>query len=440
MKRSSSVLLAMGIVASSSFAYHVASAGGNSVDTSCWDQYNLRGTTKVSTLVPSGVAPKDCTPAPGCWFGYRASDGKRNSWYVPYGMKPSQACLSTSTAAPETTAAAAPETTAAPAPETTAAPAPETTAAPAPETTAAPAPETTAAPAPETTAAPAPDTTAAPAPDTTAAPAPDTTAAPAPTTALAGQFVETFTGNTGLDRFNFGVYHRGDALGGPRWPGATSWPGDHDLNCGPPTEGTRTVRRDTDEWIYLCRDHIMTSIGDTDGYSTGWFAPKQTFTTQRTVSWDVNVTDLLGRQWWEVSIVPANFNSGIPSCPQCSAMSWIADTAGLPAYPAGSVVVGNSQRGFQVWTDGVDRQVMPHWLIRYDDPEGAASKAIRRPFSMTDNANGTITVNYGGLRTFTVPGTFPDEFVVVFKDHNYTPDKDGIPVGYTWHWDNIIIR
>jgi hypothetical protein len=93
-----------------------------------------------------------------------------------------------------------------------------------------------------------------------------------------------------------------------------------------------------------------------------------------------------------------------------------------------------------VWTDGVDRQVMPHGLIRSDDPEGAASKAIRRPFSMTDNRNGTITVNYGGLRTFTVPGTFPAEFAVVFKDHNYTPDKDGIPVGYTWHWDNIIIR
>ena len=30
-------------------------------------------------------------------------------------------------------------------------------------------------------------------------------------------------------------------------------------------------------------------------------------------------------------------------------------------------------------------------------------------------------------------------FEVYFKDHNYTPDKDDVPVGYTWHWDNIRI-
>ena len=159
MKRSSALVLAVGIIASSSFAYHIASASASSRDTSCWDQYNLRGTTLVGTLVPAGVAKKDCTPAPGCWFGYRASDGKRNSWYVPHGSKPVTACGPGNTTAP--VIAAAP-TTAAP---TTAAP---TTAAP---TTAAP---TTAAP---TTAAP---TTTAP---TTAAP---TTAAPttvAPTTA-----------------------------------------------------------------------------------------------------------------------------------------------------------------------------------------------------------------------------------------------------------------
>ena len=75
------------------------------------------------------------------------------------------------------------------------------------------------------------------------------------------------------------------------------------------------------------------------------------------------------------------------------------------------------------------------------DPEGAASKAIRRPFSVTDNRNGTLTVNYGGFATYTVPGSFPaGEFRVVFKDHNYTPDKELIPVGHTWHWDNIVIK
>ena len=93
MKRSVTALLTVGIVASSSFAYHVTSASGISQDTACWDQYNLRGTRKVSTLAPAGVAPEDCTPAVGCWYEYRASDGRRKSWLVPHGTKPSEACV-----------------------------------------------------------------------------------------------------------------------------------------------------------------------------------------------------------------------------------------------------------------------------------------------------------------------------------------------------------
>ena len=61
-----------------------------------------------------------------------------------------------------------------------------------------------------------------------------------------------------------------------------------------------------DQVIYACRDHLMTSMGDVDGYSILWFAPDATFRGAEvtTVSWEVNVTDLGGRQWWEVSIVP----------------------------------------------------------------------------------------------------------------------------------------
>ena len=391
MKRSTSVLLAAGIIATSSFAHHVTSASGNGVDTSCWDQYNLRGSTLVSTLVPAGVARKDCTPGVGCWFAYRASDGRRTSWFVPHGKKPIAAC-SSSTAAP--------------------------------------------APVPM---APAPTAPPAPAP-TTATPAP-TTVAPSPSVVPAtGQFVETFTGNTGFERFDYGIYHRDEANLGA-WPGAATWAGDHDANCGTPNT-QRTIHRDRkNESFYMCRDHLMTSIGDTAGYSTGWFSPKQTFTNATQVSWDAGITDLGGRQWWEVSLMPASFNSGVPTCPHCSVTDWLSPSpSGLPAYPAGSVVVGIGP-DVNVSTNGVNRNVAQHTSRCSFDPEGCASKAIRRPFSMTDNRNGTITVNYGGVRTFTVPGSFPaGGFVVVFKDHNYTPDKDGAVAGYTWHWDNIIVR
>jgi hypothetical protein len=132
-------------------------------------------------------------------------------------------------------------------------------------------------------------------------------------------FVETFDDNRGLERFDHGIYHRDGVM-----IAQTSWSGDHDAACGPP-ETQRDVRRDVvDESFYLCRDHLMTSIGDTSGYSTGWFSPKQTFLGATEVSWDVNVTDLGVRQWWEVAIVPASFRSGVDACPVCSAVDWLS--------------------------------------------------------------------------------------------------------------------
>jgi hypothetical protein len=250
--------------------------------------------------------------------------------------------------------------------------------------------------------------------------------------------VATFDGNRGLELFDYGIYHRDEFL-----QATTQWTGDHDHNCGSPDTQRTVSRSDPSSSFYMCRDHMMTSIGDTSGYSTGWFTPKQTFSTATTVSWDVNLTDLKARQWWEVSIVPSSFRSGVASCPQCSVMDFVADPAGLPVYPRGSVVVGKGPFGndIKVSTNGVDRQVAQYTSVCQFDPEACKSKAIRRTFSITDNRNGTVTVNFGGFKTFTVQGSFPPGgFNVVFKDHNYTPDKDGAPVGYTWHWDNIIVR
>ena len=242
-------------------------------------------------------------------------------------------------------------------------------------------------------------------------------AGPVPT----GQFVELFTGNTGLDRFNWGVYHRDEFL-----MATTQWTGDHDPSCGTP-DTQRVIHRDNPaESFYMCKDHLMTSIGDTAGYSIGWFTPKQTFTGATQVSWDVNVTDLGARQWWEVAIVPASFNSGEPGCPQCAVQDFVMAPAELPGYPKGSVIVGNGAYGkdVNVSTDGVNRNVSQNYNVCSFDPEGCASKAIRRTFSVTDNRNGTVTVNYGGFKTFTVPGSFPaGGFNVVFKDHNYTPTR-----------------
>jgi hypothetical protein len=259
----------------------------------------------------------------------------------------------------------------------------------------------------------------------------------------AGQFVETFDGNQGLDRFDFGIYHRDDFL-----VDMTTWTGDHDMNCGLP-DTQRLIHRDVPgESFYMCRDHLMTAIGDTSGYSTGWFSPKQPLVNVKRVSWDVSVTDLLARKWWEVSVVPASFYSGVPSCPQCSVIDFLASpggASGLPQYPPNSVVVGNGPYGgeFHVFANGQDSDPAG-WQrvcgVGALDPDGCASKSIRRTFVLADNGNGTLTLTAFG-NTYTFSGSFPTGAVkVVFKDHNYVPNKDGVPVGYTWHWDNIIIE
>lgn len=259
-----------------------------------------------------------------------------------------------------------------------------------------------------------------------------------------GGFVETFDGNSGLDRFVTGVHHRDDFA----W--TDSWSADHDMNCGSPAT-QRVVHRDhPEESFYLCADHLMTSMGDASSYTVAWFEPDadgdgvgDVFNrdTVDTVSFDVNVTDLGQRQWWEVVIVPAGYQSGFDDCPHC-AVHWSVSPSpsNLPAYPSRTSALGSGPLGNDGMLvadgDGLDPLGWCH-INDCVDPEGAESKMIRRSFSMHDNGDGTLTFEFFGTRTY--PGSFPDEFRVVFKDHNYTPSKDGEPAGFTWHWDTIAI-
>lgn len=250
--------------------------------------------------------------------------------------------------------------------------------------------------------------------------------------------METFDGDGGLDRFDVGVFNRDGAATG-------TVSADHDLQCGAPDTQRTVFASDPRSSFYTCKDHLMTAIGDWSGYSVGWFTPKQTFRNATKVSWDVNVTNLGARQWWEVMIVPASYRSGVSGCPQCAVQSWLSPSpANLPGYPNSAIVVGNGAFGNTVnihhGTDrfsGWQHTCGTSWDL-FQSGGACESKMTRVPFSITQ-ANGTITVDYGGMHTETFPGSFPDEFVVVFKDHNYTPDKDGRVAGHTWHWDNIVI-
>ncbi|MEM9038274.1 MAG: hypothetical protein AAGD33_00125 [Actinomycetota bacterium] len=292
---------------------------------------------------------------------------------------------------------------------------------------------------------------------------------PTPATVADGDFVATFDTAASLDDFRLGVYHRNvDVHDAPNDAGG-EWLADHsDLGdgvCGPPTE-TRPVSFDPahtqqeriDNTFYVCDvsaltgavagNHLMTTMGDVDAYSVVWFSPDATFDSHDTVSWDVNVTDLGGRQWWEVAIVPADFSTDRPTCPQCSRIDWLDAADGLPVYPDGAIVVGNGPFGgdIRITTEGVDQEVSPHYSLceRSELVEPCSLKPPRLPFSIIDDGE-QIVVDIAGVESYTVPGSFPDEFVVVFKDHNYTPDKEDDAClapgncSYTWHWDNIMV-
>ena len=163
------------------------------------------------------------------------------------------------------------------------------------------------------------------------------------------------------------------------------------------------------------------------------------------MSWDVNVTDLGARQWWEVAIVPASFNSGVADCPQCAVIGWLSPDPAAPSRLPGGFRRRRQRsvrRDIKVSTDGIDRpRVASNYERMCARPGGLRLEGDPPPVLDHRQPQRHDHRQLRGFATYTVPGSFPaGGFNVVFKDHNYTPDKDGTPVGHTWHWDNIIVK
>lgn len=279
---------------------------------------------------------------------------------------------------------------------------------------------------------------------TTVAPTTTTTTTTTSTT-LPGQngsaqFVATFDNNEGLDAFDYGVWHRD-----PYIVARTSWSGDHDLSCGDPST-QRTIRRSNpNESFYTCVNHVMTSIGDTSGYSIGWLSPDMVFDDVTEVSFDVNLTDLGNRQWWKVGVVSnSRYNSTYTGSCCYDAPGFLAsdvDAADLPTSLATNDILvaswsgglsGGHPGGLKIGNTKTTARANP----------SPTNKMLRHPVSLVDNGNGTITFTVAGVSA-TANGAFPQcPCRVVLYDHNYTPNKSesGFPIGYTWHWDNIIVK
>ena len=255
------------------------------------------------------------------------------------------------------------------------------------------------------------------------------------------EVTEDFTDPASIDQFEFGVYHRDNVI-----VSQTQWPGDHDMDCGTP-DTHRTIHRDTpSESFYHCRGHVMTSVGDTSGYSIAAFTPANVFTDIREVRWDVNITDLGSRQWTEVKIIPTNaFDfDNIP----CS------HSPSTPCNTDNHDVLGSVGTTFKNAVMHIHNgDTLHRWngngnwdkYFRYPDDPARDSIRIRRQHFFRDNGNNTLTFGIetetGAFKELTVPGSFPTGDVrVAFADHGYTPNKAGTPISYTWHWDNLSIK
>jgi hypothetical protein len=328
-----------------------------------------------------------------------------------------------------------------------------------------PTPTTTTTVAPTTTVAATTTTTRPPTTTTTTTTSTTTTTMPMPTTTTQPptgvQFVETFDGNSGLNRFRYGVYHRNlgfyeVGVPGGRWGDGNAghggaWTGDHDLNCGnPTTQRSFNSTRDNPEVAdlsYVCVDHVMTAMGDVDAYSVVWFAPNQVFPAVSSVSFNVNLTDLGPRKWWKVGVVSeTTYNSRVRGglcLGDCTVPGFLASDVGASDLP-GDLAGGG--RFYASWS-GQGSAGYPGGLMKIGNTNTSVGsnptpndKMMRHPVTLTDNKNGTITFDVAGV-SVTRAGSFPAcPCRVVFLDQNYTPDKDGIPQGYTWHWDNIVVR
>lgn len=286
------------------------------------------------------------------------------------------------------------------------------------------------------------------APPTTTTSTTTTTTTTTTTVPVGGVWSEDFATPASLDRFEIGVYHRNvDSANFPNFSGG-SWFGDHAPLPGDACEGPDTRRElswqpgePRDIHVYWCdlgTGHLMTTMGDVDLYSIVSFTPNDTFVGVAEIRWDVNVTALgdspNNRQFTEVKVIPAAVFD-VHNLPCAVELPCGTDDMGT----LGAVGVSSHHNALR-FNNGTG----PSSCSPSNDPEGLASKAIRREHVLTDNGDGTVTYAVEGRGACTFSGSFPAGPVrVVFADHSYTPEKDCGDAecpGYTWHWDDIEVH
>ncbi len=242
------------------------------------------------------------------------------------------------------------------------------------------------------------------------------------------------------------------------------YPADHHADhCGGPDPSDTPVHQHTvytsqtsngarpDQSFFICKNHMMSSMGEVGPYSLSAFWPRQEFdfSDGGTLMFDVGVAEGHSqRHWWEVMIVPRD---------QLKVGAGPDDSAIDERYPEERIVLSFKEliRGISVGTGAPgnageivgQRQWLQYDFARWNDlhSEDPAldDRRIRRTMRVKlqdSSVTWGIRTNDGVWDNYkvNVPGGLPfTRGLVVFKTHAYTPYKQNNFDTYTFHWDNI---
>lgn len=253
------------------------------------------------------------------------------------------------------------------------------------------------------------------------------------------------------------------------------YPADHDDACaGPdprvsplPQHMVRTSQNSAmgriDQSFFLCKNHMMSSMGDVIPYSVSAFWPRQEFRFANdnnnngeaadkggVLEFDVNINDgHTVRSWWEILITPRD-ELKVGAGPLDSPIS--------ETYPNSRIVL-DFRRNVRSIRVGAGALAPDGWMaedvqlgewdyawwnnLHPDDP-ASTDRRIRRRMRiqfLQNRINWGIETQDGSFDEWgtDIPGGgLPfDQGLVVFKTHAYTPTKDQNMDTYTFHWDNI---
>ncbi len=280
-------------------------------------------------------------------------------------------------------------------------------------------------------------------------------------------FEETFDGDPDSpsqallpDTFDYAATHRihPSVLFDPI---TTTFPADHSLTCDGPNPNVSPLPQHQvassnnsngttiDPSFYICKNHMMSSMGEISPYSLTSFWPRQEFKFANggVLEFEVNPTDEHGRFWWEVLIMPRD-QLKINSARHFFPIDEI--------YPRDFIVfdyhegrrrvqVGKDSAEWEEFSTGmiVDERRPLSWAEENPNDPANTDRRIRRIMRMTFNnnritweierENGTFSAEH-----WRVPGGLPfEQGIIVFKTHAYTPTKADNFDNYTFHWDNI---